>query len=102
MDGSIANYALGFQNGVVGDGLADGMISKTFRLGPGDYSIFVGGADYGGQFGGTTATSAYGVSVSLNVAAVPEPETYALMLVGLGLTGLVARRRHHGTLRVMA
>jgi PEP-CTERM motif len=26
-------------------------------------------------------------------AAIPEPETYALMMVGLGLLGFVARRR---------
>jgi len=29
----------------------------------------------------------------LAVAAVPEPESYALMLSGLGLVGWVARRR---------
>jgi hypothetical protein len=29
----------------------------------------------------------------LPVAAVPEPETYAMMLGGLGLLGLMARRR---------
>lgn len=30
---------------------------------------------------------------SSNVAAVPEPETYAMMLAGLGLVGVIARRR---------
>jgi len=31
--------------------------------------------------------------VVLNITAVPEPETYAMMLVGLGLVGAIARRR---------
>lgn len=30
------------------------------------------------------------------VAAVPEPETWALMLGGVGLLGLVSRRRRRG------
>jgi hypothetical protein len=30
---------------------------------------------------------------SSQVAAVPEPETYAMMLAGLGLIGFAARRR---------
>lgn len=30
-----------------------------------------------------------------DVAPVPEPETYAMMLAGLGLLGLTARRRRH-------
>ncbi len=29
----------------------------------------------------------------VTVSAVPEPETYPLMLVGLGVLGFVARRR---------
>ena len=33
---------------------------------------------------------------NVSVTAVPEPETYALMLAGLGIIGMVARRRKQG------
>lgn len=34
-----------------------------------------------------------GDKVILNVSAVPEPETYAMLLAGLGIMGAVARRK---------
>ena len=37
------------------------------------------------------ATPIYGISFA--IAPVPEPETYAMMLAGLGLMGTIARRR---------
>lgn len=37
------------------------------------------------------------VSVEAVAAPVPEPETYAMMLAGLGLLGVVARRRKQGS-----
>jgi len=68
----------------------NGTASGTFTLGPGDYTIFVGGDDIVAK-SATDAATLYGVS--LNVAAVPEPETYAMLMAGLGLLGVVARRK---------
>lgn len=51
------------------------------------------------SFGGTPAGySGSGThfamdNLTINVAAVPEPETYALLLAGLGIIGAAARRR---------
>ena len=39
---------------------------------------------------------AQNAAVNLNVAVVPEPETYALFMAGLGLMGFIARRRKNG------
>jgi hypothetical protein len=39
---------------------------------------------------GTDTQGAYGLAL---VSAVPEPETYAMMLLGIGMMGYVARRR---------
>ena len=42
--------------------------------------------------------SAYGIALdNISVTAVPEPETYAMLLAGLGLIGAVARRRRQAT-----
>ena len=42
---------------------------------------------------GASAASAGIANGVAAVAAVPEPETYAMMLAGLGLLGYMARRR---------
>jgi hypothetical protein len=40
-----------------------------------------------------TATAVNNYSVSFSTVPVPEPETYAMMLAGIGLMGFMARRR---------
>lgn len=65
--------------------------------------------DYGSHDGSFAATSFTGLidgysaellytatGLELNVVAVPEPATYALMFGGLGLVGWMARRRRRG------
>ncbi|MDO8894909.1 FxDxF family PEP-CTERM protein [Nitrosomonas sp.] len=86
-DGSSIDYGTGAIPGA--DGLADHMVSQVFHLTAGDYSIFVGGTDYFSQ--GVDPRPAYGLTGVVSV--VPEPETYAMLLAGLGLLGFSARRR---------
>lgn len=77
------------------DGVADGKVSHTFsNLAAGDYSVFVGGSDYLAQeISNPNILTKYGVTGTLEVGVVPEPETYAMLLAGLGLMGAIVRRR---------
>jgi len=59
------------------------------------YSLIGDGSAMKLKFIATGTSDSYGTSldnVSLT-AAVPEPETYAMLLAGLGLVGVIARRR---------
>lgn len=67
----------------------DGDASVTLLLGPGDYTVFVGGADLANK-GTANAIRSYGLS--LNVSAVPEPQTWLLMLLGAPLLARRLRR----------
>lgn len=63
-----------------------------------NFTNFVGNLDAGqyhldinGFLGDTASVGQY--SVALQAVPVPEPETYAMLLAGLGLVGLSTRRR---------
>ncbi|MBS0423268.1 MAG: FxDxF family PEP-CTERM protein [Proteobacteria bacterium] len=87
-DGS-QDYGSGIIPG--GDGLLDHQVVQNFHLPAGIYSVFVGGSDYASQF---AAVKSLGISGTISVvSAVPEPETYAMLLTGLGLLGVTIRRR---------
>jgi hypothetical protein len=91
-DGTSANY--GSATGIFGDGTADGYLTATFSgLIAGDYSLWVGGANYDLQSVETGPSSfpTYGVTVS--AALVPEPSTGSLILSGAALLARFRRRR---------
>jgi len=79
-------------------------------LAQGDFAVTVDANSVGGFFSGIPILELTGVNTRItgvgpgeftngsiigsgNVQAIPEPETYALMLAGLGALGFVARRR---------
>jgi len=55
-------------------------LGNSLGLGATNWTIQLGSLGVGGKF-------------TLTVTPVPEPETYALMLAGLGLVGTIVRRR---------
>jgi len=91
-DGTSANF--GNAAGIVGDGTADGFVTATFTaLAAGDYSLWVGGANYGLQSieTGPSTFPTYGVTVS--AALVPEPSTGSLIVSGVAFLALLRRRK---------
>lgn len=87
LGGEIAIHNLGYMP-VVGDSF----IVMTFDQNLGGSSF--DGLTWRGFGSGVEFDVIYNPhDVTLAVAAVPEPETYAMMLAGLGLLGFVARRR---------
>ncbi|UJP05228.1 MAG: FxDxF family PEP-CTERM protein [Nitrosomonas sp.] len=60
-------------------------VNQTFTIGPGNYYYQVTG-NINGTLGGSYLLSS-------SITLVPEPETYAMLLAGLGLIGFSLRRR---------
>lgn len=66
-------------------GYAQGQVlAQTSLLFNGPLTLTVIGNSHGGSYGGT---------FNLNLAPVPEPETYGMLLAGLGILSFLARRR---------
>jgi hypothetical protein len=91
-DGTSALF--GTAPGINGDGNADGTLSRSFVLSAGDYSIFVGGAEYfGTSNAGADTTTSFAFNATLSVGVIPEPSTYALFAVGAMVLAAACRRR---------
>ena len=89
-DGTSVNF--GLAPGINGDGNADGSVTATFHgLAPGNYSLFVGGANYAAQTTEVPTYPTYGANVT--VQAVPEPSAWALLALGGATLGVALRRK---------
>ena len=76
----------------------NGSVDLTTRLGPGDYTVFIGGNDLANK-ASADASLAYGLTATIAVGSVPEPSSFALALGGAALiaTFRVRQRRSVGS-----
>ncbi|MGS0756268.1 FxDxF family PEP-CTERM protein, partial [Roseateles sp. GG27B] len=83
--GSISGGTLAMAESLQLDSTASSQnLSFANTLGAGSYSLLISGISQ-------RAKTAY--TFNVDVTPVPEPETYALLLAGLGVLAFVAKRR---------
>ena len=92
MAGDLGVASRGFDVGIVG-GTSQFFDNPTTTFADGAFTCTATGAFAQLRFAGTTPSAYGGVIDNVNVAAVPEPHEWAMMLAGLGLVGWAARRR---------
>jgi hypothetical protein len=103
---AIRNYTM---NGTLLSSFStDGRYATSVALDPVDGTLWMGGYENTGYFyqysrAGVLLSSTYYSELAGErtlggeIAAVPEPSTYAMMLTGIGLIGFQLRRRNHGS-----
>jgi hypothetical protein len=87
-------YSVGM-DGTMGTADDEGLGAWTFGGAPEVSMLSLAAGDYYySVFGMATGAAAYSINSAATATPVPEPESYALLLAGLGVIGfLVSRRR---------
>jgi PEP-CTERM motif len=80
-----------FEQGITGTATGNSIQLTAHNLASGWYTVYFNGTNTG-TAAGAAGWNSYNLSVS-SVAAVPEPGTWALALVGLLVAGVAGRRR---------
>jgi hypothetical protein len=92
---TVTYNATSHQLSVIGSVNVDGHVFQVSDSTNIDLSAKFGSSMYAGFTGGTGGATADQRITSFAVTApVPEPETYAMLLAGLGVMGAIARRRN--------
>lgn len=94
---SLGGIGAGITN-LAGGSFVDGVVNMASTLTPGAYTgtwtFFLADSAAGIAAGrNTSGTDTLTLTVNAQVAAVPEPGEWAMMLAGLGLIGLMANRK---------
>lgn len=87
---TVASISVGGSGGWVTDPYV--LSGAVMNGGNGDNAISLGYS-----FGNLGAGKEIAIGYDLTVSAVPEPETYAMMAAGLGLLGMMSRRRRRSS-----
>lgn len=80
---------------IVGGGMGVEVASLPLSAFSGPLTLVVTGMAAPSMLAGTAIAASYAGTVNVS-APVPEPESYALLLAGLGVVGLLSRRRFMG------
>ncbi len=75
----------------LGDGMTSGAVTQQFYAPTGATRLFLAAADSYGSSTGNLGQLSVDITGATPVSPAPEPATWALMLIGLGLIGGVAR-----------
>lgn len=98
-DSPFGSFAFGIlcktncSNGGSAGGYSDPLTFKVVNATLGDFAVLSTGGAYFAADAIQPRSGATGAIGATSVAAIPEPETYALMLAGLGALSFVAKRR---------
>lgn len=74
-------------------GYVDPLNFKVVNALVSDFAFMSSGSGIPAYFSADVFSNGVTATVGATVSAVPEPETYAMLLAGLGLMGTIARRR---------
>ena len=85
-EGDVGSFAI--NGGSWSPNASVGLIAENYSGSLGNFAYIIG---YNDSY--STHNDWDDMVIGVNIAPIPEPETYAMLLAGLGLMGFVARRR---------